>query len=72
MQSCMWIFPCNECAKVLIQAGNRDVVYLKDKLRVRSWCIGCTVIVMIAVVYYMDRLNRVVLVTCSLSGTRKI
>lgn len=25
------LFPCNECAKALIQAGIRDVVYLSDK-----------------------------------------
>ncbi len=25
------LFPCNECAKVLIQAGIKEVVYLSDK-----------------------------------------
>jgi dCMP deaminase len=25
------LFPCNECAKVIIQAGLREVVYLSDK-----------------------------------------
>ena len=25
------LFPCNECAKVIIQAGIREVVYLSDK-----------------------------------------
>lgn len=27
------LFPCNECAKLIIQAGIRDVVYLSDKHR---------------------------------------
>ena len=25
------LFPCNECAKLIIQAGIREVVYLSDK-----------------------------------------
>ncbi len=25
------LFPCNECAKLLIQSGIREVVYLSDK-----------------------------------------
>ena len=25
------LFPCNECAKIIIQAGIREVVYLSDK-----------------------------------------
>lgn len=25
------LFPCNECAKVIIQSGIRHVVYLRDK-----------------------------------------
>ena len=25
------LFPCNECAKAIIQAGIREVVYLSDK-----------------------------------------
>jgi dCMP deaminase len=25
------LFPCNECAKVIIQAGIKDVIYLSDK-----------------------------------------
>jgi len=25
------LFPCNECAKVIIQAGIREVIYLSDK-----------------------------------------
>ncbi|MFO7716292.1 deoxycytidylate deaminase [Desulfosarcina sp.] len=28
------LFPCNECAKVIIQAGIREVVYLSDKYAV--------------------------------------
>ena len=27
----MALFPCNECAKAIIQAGIRKVVYLSDK-----------------------------------------
>ena len=27
----MALFPCNECAKLLIQSGIREVVYLSDK-----------------------------------------
>lgn len=27
------LFPCNECAKALIQAGIKEVVYLNDKYR---------------------------------------
>ena len=27
------LFPCNECAKAIIQAGVREVVYLSDKYR---------------------------------------
>lgn len=27
------LFPCNECAKAIIQAGIREVVYLSDKYR---------------------------------------
>ena len=27
----MTLFPCNECAKVIIQSGIRDIVYLSDK-----------------------------------------
>ena len=26
------MFPCNECAKLLIQAGIREIVYHEDKL----------------------------------------
>lgn len=25
------LFPCNECAKLIIQSGVKDVVYLSDK-----------------------------------------
>ena len=25
------LFPCNECAKVIIQAGIKEVIYLSDK-----------------------------------------
>ena len=25
------LFPCNECAKVIIQSGIREVVYISDK-----------------------------------------
>ncbi len=25
------LFPCNECAKVIIQSGIREVVYMSDK-----------------------------------------
>eukprot|EP00904_Undaria_pinnatifida_P004107 jgi/Undpi1/13698/HiC_scaffold_9.g03352.m1 len=27
------LFPCNECAKLIIQSGIREVVYLSDKYR---------------------------------------
>ena len=27
----MALFPCNECAKAIIQSGIREVVYLSDK-----------------------------------------
>ena len=27
------LFPCNECTKVIIQAGIREIVYLSDKYR---------------------------------------
>ena len=27
------LFPCNECAKAIIQSGIREVVYLSDKYR---------------------------------------
>lgn len=27
------LFPCNECAKAIIQAGVREVIYLSDKYR---------------------------------------
>lgn len=27
------LFPCNECAKVIIQSGIRDIVYLSDKYK---------------------------------------
>ena len=27
------LFPCNECAKAIIQSGVREVVYLSDKYR---------------------------------------
>ncbi|KAK5923797.1 hypothetical protein CgunFtcFv8_000734 [Champsocephalus gunnari] len=29
------LFPCNECAKLIIQAGMKEVVYLSDELRDR-------------------------------------
>ena len=25
------LFPCNECAKIIIQSGIKDIVYLSDK-----------------------------------------
>jgi dCMP deaminase len=25
------LFPCNECAKIIIQSGIREVVYMSDK-----------------------------------------
>ena len=27
----MYLFPCNECAKEIIQAGIKEVVYISDK-----------------------------------------
>lgn len=27
----MTLFPCNECAKAIIQAGIKEVIYLSDK-----------------------------------------
>jgi len=27
------LFPCNECTKVIIQAGIREIIYLSDKYR---------------------------------------
>ena len=27
----MALFPCNECAKAIIQSGIREVIYLSDK-----------------------------------------
>ena len=27
----MSLFPCNECAKAIIQSGIREVIYLSDK-----------------------------------------
>jgi dCMP deaminase len=32
------LFPCNECAKLVIQAGIREVVYLSDKSRDKPSC----------------------------------
>jgi len=32
------LFPCNECAKVIIQSGIREVVYLKDKYHDTDGC----------------------------------
>ena len=29
------LFPCNECAKVIIQAGLKEVVYYSDKKKDR-------------------------------------
>jgi tRNA(Arg) A34 adenosine deaminase TadA len=29
------LFPCNECAKLLIQAGIREIIYHEDKLAPR-------------------------------------
>ena len=31
------LFPCNECAKVIIQAGIKEVVYLSDVVSSRIW-----------------------------------
>jgi dCMP deaminase len=25
------LFPCNECAKIIIQSGIREVIYISDK-----------------------------------------
>ena len=27
------LFPCNECAKIIIQSGIREVVYVSDKYK---------------------------------------
>lgn len=32
------LFPCNECAKALIQAGIKEVIYLEDKYRDTDIC----------------------------------
>ena len=32
------LFPCNECAKVIIQAGITEVVYISDKVRNSESC----------------------------------
>ena len=29
----MGLFPCNECAKMIIQSGIKEVVYLSDKYK---------------------------------------
>ena len=29
----MALFPCNECAKAIIQSGIKEVIYLSDKYR---------------------------------------
>lgn len=31
------LFPCNECAKLIIQSGIREVIYLSDKV-CHDWC----------------------------------
>lgn len=30
------LFPCNECAKIIIQSGIKEVVYLSDKYSFKS------------------------------------
>lgn len=30
------LFPCNECAKVIIQAGIKNIIYASDKQKVHS------------------------------------
>ena len=32
------LFPCNECAKIIIQSGIREVVYLSDKYHDSEQC----------------------------------
>lgn len=29
------LFPCNECAKIIIQSGIKEVVYLSDKYNIK-------------------------------------
>ena len=34
------MFPCNNCAKLLIQAGIKEVIYFEDKRAVRQGCVN--------------------------------
>ena len=69
----MCFFLLNECEKVVIQVGIREVVYLKDKMRVRLWYTGCAVVVVVIIIYYMNSVvNRISLVNYSLPVTRQV
>lgn len=32
------LFPCNECAKVIIQAGIKNIIYASDKQKIHIHC----------------------------------
>ena len=34
------LFPCNECAKLVIQSGIRQIVYVSDKYHDKPGCIA--------------------------------
>ena len=38
------LFPCNECAKLIIQAGIKKIIYLTDKYKDTDICIASRIL----------------------------
>jgi dCMP deaminase len=48
------LFPCNECAKLIIQSGIRKVVYLSDKYHEKPEMIASRTLLDLAGIIYMQ------------------
>lgn len=60
------LFPCNECAKVIIQSGIKEVVFLSDKYRDTDSCRASRILFEMAGVHYRQHIPSKSVITIDL------
>ena len=65
------LFPCNECAKMIIQAGIREVVYLSDRYHASNACRASRIMFQMAGVTLRKHIPRQTKVRISFETNKK-
>ena len=52
------LFPCNECAKLVIQSGIREIVFFSDKNHNKTWTVAARKMLDLAGVTYQQHVPK--------------